>query len=55
MGLMQARKSKFFFLQYQTKNQRNAHKAVPGKIANSLLIELRSIYDLKETREALGL
>lgn len=42
-------------LQYHTKNQHSVYEAVLGKVANGLLIELRSIYDLMETKAALGL
>lgn len=42
-------------LQYHTKNQRSVYEAVLGKVVNGLLSELRSIYDLQETKAAHGL
>lgn len=42
-------------LQYHTKNNSSIFEAVLGKIANGHLIELRTIYDLAETKKALQL
>jgi hypothetical protein len=40
-------------LQYYTKNLKQVYETVYGTISDGLLIELRSIYDLNETRQAL--
>jgi hypothetical protein len=42
-------------LQYHTKNKNSVFEAVLGKIANGHLVELRTIYDLAETKKALQL
>jgi hypothetical protein len=42
-------------LQYHTKNKNSVFEAVLGRIAKGHLIELRTIYDLAETRQALQL
>jgi len=42
-------------LQYHTKYGRHVYETVFGVIENGLLIELRSIYDLDETKHALQL
>ena len=39
-------------LQYHTKNGSSVYEAVLGTIANGMLIELRSIYDLNATKKA---
>lgn len=39
-------------LQYSTKNGCNVYEAVLGTVLNGLLVELRSIYDLNETKKA---
>ncbi len=46
--------SKYFsiILQYHTKYGITVDEAVLGTIANGLLIELRSIYDLEKTKKA---
>jgi hypothetical protein len=40
-------------LQYHTKNGSHVYETVFGKLADGLLVELRSIYDLDETKKAL--
>jgi hypothetical protein len=40
-------------LQYHTKNGNSVYEAVLGTMFDGLLIELRSIYDLNETKKAL--
>jgi len=40
-------------LQYHTHNGFHVYETVLGKIADGLLLELRSIYDLDETKKAL--
>src|SRR5690348_16614540 len=42
-------------LQYHTKNKSSVYEAVLGKIANGHLVELRTIYDLQDTKKALQL
>ncbi|NBX70085.1 MAG: hypothetical protein EBR01_14140, partial [Proteobacteria bacterium] len=42
-------------LQYHTKNKNSVFEAVLGKITNGHLVELRTIYDLAETKKALQL
>ena len=42
-------------LQYHTKNKNSVFEAVLGKISNSYLVELRTIYDLADTKRALQL
>lgn len=42
-------------LQYHTKNKRSVFEAIVGKISNGYLVELRTIYDLEETKKALQL
>lgn len=42
-------------LQYHTKNGQSVWEAVLGKISEGYLVELRSIYDLEETKKALEL
>ncbi|KAF3363317.1 hypothetical protein PHSC3_000070 [Chlamydiales bacterium STE3] len=42
-------------LQYHTKSKNSVFEAVLGKIANGHLVELRTIYDLAETKKALQL
>lgn len=42
-------------LQFHTKNDHRVYEAVFGKISDGLLVELRSIYDLNEIKEALQL
>lgn len=42
-------------LQYHTKNNSSVYEAVSGKVVNGLLVELRTIYDLNETKKALQL
>ncbi len=39
-------------LQYKTKNGSEVYEAVLGTVDNGLLVELRSIYDLNETKKA---
>ncbi len=39
-------------LQYHTKNNSHVYETVFGTIDNGLLVELRSIYDLEETKKA---
>ena len=42
-------------LQYHTKNGSSVYEAVLARVANGLLYELRSIYDLEATKKAHGL
>lgn len=42
-------------LQYHTKNGSSVYEAVLGVVADGLLVELRSIYDLEATKKALEL
>lgn len=42
-------------LQYHTKNQHSVYETVLGTVNNGLITELRSIYDLTETKVALDL
>lgn len=42
-------------LQYYTKNKNSVFEAVLGKVANGHLVEIRTIYDLAETKKALQL
>lgn len=42
-------------LQYHTKNKNSVFEAVLGKISNGYLVELRTIYDLADTKRALQL
>jgi hypothetical protein len=42
-------------LQYHTKNGNHVYETVLGTLANGLLVELRSIYDLDETKKSLEL
>jgi hypothetical protein len=42
-------------LQYHTQNGSSVYEAVLGTVANGLLVELRSIYDLEVTKKALEL
>ena len=42
-------------LQYHTKNGSRVYEAVLGVIKDNMLIELRSIYDLNDTKKALEL
>lgn len=42
-------------LQYHTKNKNSVFEAVLGRISNGYLVELRTIYDLAETKKALQL
>lgn len=42
-------------LQYHTRNGSSVYETVLGTIKDGLLIELRSIYDLDETKKALEL
>lgn len=42
-------------LQYHTKNNKHVYETVLGTVIDGLLTELRSIYDLDETKEALEL
>ncbi len=42
-------------LQYHTKNDSHVYETVFGTVENGLLNELRSIYDLDETKRALGI
>lgn len=39
-------------LQYHTKNHSSVYEALLGTMENGLLVELRSIYDLNETKKA---
>ncbi len=42
-------------VQYHTKNHSSVYEAVVGKIEDGFLVELRTIYDLEETKKALQL
>ncbi len=42
-------------LQYHTRNGQQVYETVFGTVADGLLVELRSIYDLNETKKALDL
>lgn len=42
-------------LQYHTKNNKSVYEAVLGKVVEGHLVELRTIYDLEETKKALQL
>jgi hypothetical protein len=42
-------------LQYHTKNGNHVYETVFGTLKNGLLVELRSIYDLDETKKSLEL
>ena len=55
--ILKDRNEKYFtiVLQYHTKNDSHVYETVFGIIENGLLIGLRSIYDLEETKQALQL
>ena len=42
-------------LQYHTKNNQSVYEAVLGKVIDGHLVELRTIYDLEQTKKALQL
>ena len=42
-------------LQYHTRNDNQVYETVFGTVADGLLVELRSMYDLDETKKALEL
>lgn len=46
-------KDHFIVLQYHTKNGHSVYETVLGTVEQGLLTELRSIYDLSETKKAL--
>jgi len=52
-----SRDSKYFsiIVQYFTDNGSSVYEALLGTVADGLLVELRSIYDLDATKRALGL